>query len=248
MVDQLWRYPLASVGGERVATLAVGLHGIVGERQSCWSIWISARSRHRRRRHGGGQPCSLWLGGTEVPWSSVPPSGHSGPKNTRLDDAVTELLGFRRGVRRAGSRAQEAQGSMEIQPRYKAAPLHLVSKMALEALQAAIPSSRVDVRRFRPNIVLATDCDERAWLGRAISIGSVTASITEATKRCGMTMVAQPGLLEDPEILRSIVRSLGRCLASTPASRRLVWFQSRMTSGSPDASRPQSGGLLGAKT
>lgn len=37
-------------------------------------------------------------------------------------------------------------------------------------------------------------------------------NITERTKRCGMTMVAQPGLPEEPEILRTIVRQRARCL------------------------------------
>lgn len=36
-------------------------------------------------------------------------------------------------------------------------------------------------------------------------IGTATLEVSEETKRCGMTLIAQPGLDENPEILRSVV-------------------------------------------
>lgn len=63
------------------------------------------------------------------------------------------------------------------------------------------------MRRFRPNIVLNTGAEpgflENEWLGHTIHGGGLSMRATEHTKRCGMTMIAQP----DIEVLRAIVRN-----------------------------------------
>jgi len=46
---------------------------------------------------------------------------------------------------------------------------------------------------------------------------------TEETKRCGLTLIAQPGFKEEPEILRNVVRHNRRnfgiyCAVSTPGT------------------------------
>ena len=50
--------------------------------------------------------------------------------------------------------------------------------------------------------------------GSADTCDLETSNLTaqEATKRCGMTLIAQPGFEDDPEILRSIVRHNNRRL------------------------------------
>jgi uncharacterized protein len=57
-----------------------------------------------------------------------------------------------------------------------------------------------------------TCADENDWVGSQVAIGTYRGTVTEKTKRCGMTMIAQTDLPEDHEILRSIVRSRQRCL------------------------------------
>jgi uncharacterized protein YcbX len=98
----------------------------------------------------------------------------------------------------------------EIAPRYVASPLHLLTTASIAALLARAGGRVVDARRFRPGIVVETDGGddfiENGWIGRTIAIGDSVISATEGTKRCAMTMIAQPGLPEDPEILRGILR------------------------------------------
>lgn len=53
---------------------------------------------------------------------------------------------------------------------------------------------------------------ENNWVGRSISLGPVELSAQEGAKRCGMTFLSQPGLDEEPEILRNILRHNGRSL------------------------------------
>ncbi len=76
----------------------------------------------------------------------------------------------------------------------------------------SLPQAVVNVQRFRPNVVVNTSSDESNWIGKQIVIAEYRGRVTERTKRCGMTMVAQADLPEDPEILRTIVRSRQRCL------------------------------------
>jgi len=53
---------------------------------------------------------------------------------------------------------------------------------------------------------------EHGWLGRTIMIGMTKLQASEETKRCGMTLIAQPHLDENPDILRSVVRHNRRFL------------------------------------
>jgi len=81
----------------------------------------------------------------------------------------------------------------------------------MDALRAALPDTDIDARRFRPNAVIAGGSLEKAAVGSPFAIGHRTMTIIERTKRCGMTMIAQDGLTEDAEILRTIVRQRSRC-------------------------------------
>lgn len=135
-----------------------------------------------------------------------------GVDDCKLDAALSAHLGFRCGIRRVGSIFPTNEGGVTLYPRYEASPLHLLSTRSLSDLSDFLPQSVVDVQRFRPNIVVNTNEDENNWIGRQIVIGEYRGRVTEKTKRCGMTMIAQPDLPEAPEILRTIVRSRQRCL------------------------------------
>jgi uncharacterized protein YcbX len=102
--------------------------------------------------------------------------------------------------------------SAVVKSRYDFSPLHIISAAAVAELKASLPGSDPDVRRFRPNIVVDAPFRDDDAVGRPFTVHVLKGTITEATKRCGMTMIAQTGLPEDPEILRTIVRSRRRCL------------------------------------
>lgn len=121
-------------------------------------------------------------------------------------------MGFRCGVRPVGWTFETPDGSHKsLGTRYDVAPLHLLTSASLDALAAAVPAGIVD-RRFRPNLLVASDYDEEAWLGATWTCGSVSGTVSEKTKRCGMTLIEQPGLPEHPDILRAILRHHARCL------------------------------------
>jgi uncharacterized protein len=100
---------------------------------------------------------------------------------------------------------------------FDAFPLLLLTEASLRRLQSLAPASRVDVRRFRPNFVLATDDDgstfpEASWAGRRLRIGDVVLALTVPCPRCVMVTHPFDDLPKDPSILRTVVREADQCL------------------------------------
>jgi uncharacterized protein YcbX len=85
-------------------------------------------------------------------------------------------------------------------------PVHLVSSASLDWLRARLPGSRIDERRFRPNVLVTSETSEQSWIGETLRIGTVTLRVTQPTSRCGMTTFAQADLPFDPKVLRSIAQ------------------------------------------
>lgn len=89
-------------------------------------------------------------------------------------------------------------------------PLLIMTTASLAALQAAAPASNIDVRRFRPNILIDTDREgfiENAWSGRTLTIGAVEIVLTLPCPRCVMTTVGFHDLPRDTGIMRTLVRN-----------------------------------------
>lgn len=95
---------------------------------------------------------------------------------------------------------------------FDGATLHLITTASLRALEALAPSSRFDLARFRPNLLIDTpdappSFIESTWLGRSFELGEARIRIDRPCPRCVMTTVAQPGLPHDPNVLRTAVRN-----------------------------------------
>jgi uncharacterized protein YcbX len=94
---------------------------------------------------------------------------------------------------------------------FDAFPLLLLTDATLRRLQALAPKSRVDVRRFRPNLVVATpdgveDFVEVGWVGSRVRIGEAELSIALACPRCVMITHGFDDLPQDPGLMRTVVR------------------------------------------
>ena len=95
-------------------------------------------------------------------------------------------------------------------PHFDDGAVHLVTTAALEWLRSRLPGSRVDERRFRPNIVMTAGGagqPEQSWIGRTLRIGDeVALRVTAPTERCRMTTLAQGDLPEDAKVLRCLAQ------------------------------------------
>lgn len=96
---------------------------------------------------------------------------------------------------------------------YDCWPLMVMSTSAIRSLSRAVPDSVVDVRRFRPSLVIDTgNLDghpEFSWSGKRARIGTSEIEFLGPCPRCVMvTRAVGAAIPEDRAILRHIVRDL----------------------------------------
>ena len=94
-------------------------------------------------------------------------------------------------------------------------PLMIMSTSALRSMQEALPDSQIDIRRFRPSLVIDTGDQtghpEFSWAGKTARIGDCEIEFQSACPRCVMvTREVGDDLPADRAILRHIVRDLNQ--------------------------------------
>lgn len=201
-VAALWRYPVKSMLGEECAQVELEARGVRGDRQfairSADGKFGSGKNSRRFRLIEGLFTFRAHLAG-EWPEIAFPDGRRMRADDPGIDRALSQALGTPVTLAREGEVSH-----------FDASPIHLVGTASLEWLRARLPESRVDERRFRPNITLATDQRELSWIGRTLRIGRVVKlRVTAPTGRCVMTTSAQSDLPFDPKILRCIAQEAG---------------------------------------
>jgi uncharacterized protein YcbX len=96
------------------------------------------------------------------------------------------------------------------------APVHVMSQTSLATIGAEIGSD-LDVRRFRPNVLLALDnpedgLPESHWTGARVVLGDVVLDVLMPTIRCVVPSRAQPGFEVDRRITKAVAVRAQRCL------------------------------------
>jgi uncharacterized protein YcbX len=190
-VLEIWRYPVKSLGGERLETAEVGVDGIVGDRR----VLVYDEKRNRlitSRTH----PKLLGLK------ANLGKNGHPLINGLPWDDAeAIKLITTAAGP---NARLIEWDGP----ERYDVLPL-------LVATDGAIKEFGYDHRRLRPNIVIGgvEGLAERDWPGRRMRIGKVVIEFAQLRARCVMTTYDPDTQKQNHEVLRSIGKKFGGTLA-----------------------------------
>jgi uncharacterized protein YcbX len=92
---------------------------------------------------------------------------------------------------------------------FDAYPLLVVTEATLRKLRALAPSSVIDVRRFRPNLVIATESEgfvETAWTGKQLRIGGATLDVLGPCPRCVMITHGFGDVPQDTGLMRTVVK------------------------------------------
>lgn len=105
---------------------------------------------------------------------------------------------------------------------YDCYPLLVMSTSALRSLAAALPDSEVDVRRFRPSLVIDTGDEpghpELGWASRRFAVGDAVVEVINDCPRCAaITKQIAPDVPQDRAILRHVVKDLGQAVGAYAA-------------------------------
>jgi uncharacterized protein YcbX len=208
-VEALFRYPVKSMCGERLNSADLGWHGLTGDR----------RFAVRRVNDGSGFP---WLTATKLPElilfspqrRGTPPGGDL-PTHVRTPDGeefptLSQELAADLG-RRHGSPVELIHLRHGI---FDDATISVITSATVTeiAKRAGVPA---DVRRFRPNVQIASlrsiPFEEDEWIGGVLSFGEKggggAISITVQDERCSMINLDPDSAQRAPEMLKSVVQT-----------------------------------------
>jgi uncharacterized protein YcbX len=195
-LGQLWRYPVKSMAGERVARATLTDLGVPGDRLA----WVLGPEGVRTaRRHYK----LLGLRGSLSPNGDVLVNGFAWDS----DEAAALVR------EAAGKDAWLARAPAE--QRFDILPL-------LVATDGAVERFGRDVRRLRPNLLIegVAGMDETTWEGAELVIGSAIIELDSLRGRCPMTTVDPDTITRDPAVLKDIGRRFGGRLGLNAAVAR----------------------------
>lgn len=266
-VREIWRYPVKSMGGERLESTVLQKGGIPYDRG--WAIRDESDGTIQgAKRFGALMNCSarslMDSRAAPVPQADITlPDGRSiRTDDTRVHQALSDVVGqtvslwplqpaeneaHYRAVQPSDLEAHlrqmfaleageplpdfsafppEVLGELMVYatPRgtyFDAFPVHVLTGASLRFMQAQLPDSKIDVRRFRPNILVddgsdTAELEEFGWTGKQVALGDASVVAVMRCPRCIMTTRAHEGqgtaLPRDGAIMRTMVRLTGQTL------------------------------------
>jgi len=207
-VEAIFRYPVKSMGGERVDAAELGWHGLEGDR----------RLAFRRVQNHSGMP---WLTASQLPeLLRFAPQRREGaaqaeiPTHIRTPDG-REVLVFGEELavevgRRFGAPVEMMQLRQGI---FDEACISIIASDTVCEI-GRLAGRSVDVRRFRPNVVVRllrpSPFQEDEWLGGVLTFGQGHApavAVTLRDLRCAMVNLDPDSASSAPEVMKAIVRA-----------------------------------------
>jgi uncharacterized protein YcbX len=192
-VEELWRYPVKSMRGERLDSADVAVDGLAGDRL------VHVRERSGRVVTSRYRPRLLGLNGT---------LGRDG--EPLVDGELwtsAEVLAKVRAVTAPDVELIRFHG-VDHGQRYDVLPLTVLTDGMAKAVG-------VDHRRFRPNILIGgvEELTESRWPGSYLKIGDTLIGVRKRRSRCVMTTFDPDSLEQDPSVLKRVVSSFAGTVA-----------------------------------
>jgi uncharacterized protein YcbX len=207
-VRALFRYPVKSMAGMAVESALLGWHGFEGDR----------RFAFRRTTDNNGFP---WLTASRLPSLLLyQPFGHDAnakepsPTHVRTPEGIDiELRGeeLRTDIsNRFGSNVELMKLNHGI---FDAASISIIGLATVLGIERGA-GTKLDIRRFRPNIVLETHeshpFSEDNWIGGTLVFGEsdsrAAVNVTIRDERCMMINLNPDTAKQDPAVMKTVVR------------------------------------------
>jgi len=201
-IAHLYRYPIKSVLGESCGALTLNERGVEFDRLYAITDAEGKFGSHKTTRRFRKIDGLFELGAVVkdgVTWVRFP----DGAEFCWNDDEVSSRLSAHVG-QPVTLQAEKAISHFDD------GPLHIITSASMAWLQAKLPDSVIDPRRFRANMVISCEGDEpveQSWIGRTLNLGTCQVEIVSPCERCLMTTLAQENLPLDSKILTTIGRS-----------------------------------------
>ena len=207
-VEAIFRYPVKSMGGERLEVAELGWHGLEGDRRLAFRRiddrggfpWLTAGKLPDlllfapHRREGGTQ--------ADLPTHIRTPDGEEMPV---FGQDLATAVG-----RRFGAPVQMMQLNQGI---FDEASISVIASDTVREI-GRLAGRSSDARRFRPNVVVRllrpVPFQEDEWLGGVLSFGEVddapAITVTMRDVRCSMVNLDPDSASPAPEVLKAVVR------------------------------------------
>jgi uncharacterized protein YcbX len=208
-VEAIFRYPVKSMGGERLEVAHLGWHGLQGDRRLAFRRmddrsgfpWLSASKLPDlvlftpHRCEGGAHG--------DLPTHVRTPGGEDMP--VFGEDLAAEI------GRRYGAPVQMMQLNQGI---FDEASISVIASDTVREI-GRLAGRSADVRRFRPNVVVrllrSLPFQEDEWVGGVISFGegddAPAIAVTMRDIRCSMVNLDPDSASPAPEMLKAVVRA-----------------------------------------
>jgi uncharacterized protein YcbX len=206
-VSEIWRYPIKSVGGERVAVATVTDLGVLGDR--AWGIFdVDTGTVLTARRTPELLFASAALTGADVALT-LPDGTVVNSAEDTCNEQLSTWLGRPVELRAAGAEGGTYEVPLDFENDEnwvswqgpggawhdsKASRISLVSRDTMRDW---------DQRRFRANVIL-DGSGEDDLIGINVNLGTTELNIKKAIDRCVIVTRPQPGLERDLDVLRTI--------------------------------------------
>jgi uncharacterized protein YcbX len=207
-VEAIFRYPVKSMGGERLETANLGWHGLEGDRRLAFRRvadrsgmpWLTACKLpdlllFSPQRCEGGAP-------GDIPTHIRTPGGEEMP--VFGEDLAREV------GRRYGCPVEMMQLNHGI---FDEASISVIASDTVHQI-GRLAGLALDMRRFRPNIVVrllrSLPFQEDEWLGGVLSFGDghegPAVTVTMRDVRCSMVNLDPDSASPAPGVLKAVVR------------------------------------------
>jgi uncharacterized protein YcbX len=190
-VSEIWRYPIKSVGGERVSVATVTDLGVLGDR--AWGIFdVDTGTVLTARRTPALLFASAALTGADVALT-LPDGTAVNSADDTCNEQLSAWLDRPVELRAAGADG----GTYEV-------PLDFENDENWVSWQGPGGAWHDwDQRRFRANVIL-NGAGEDDLIGVHIDLGTTELDVRKAIDRCVIVTRPQPGLERDLDVLRTI--------------------------------------------